>query len=47
MGRVGTEDHMSQLLYRHFCLVPITSGMAVGALMQYDSAGAWIVVSSA
>ena len=68
MGRVGTEDHMSQLLYTgiflprgQVCacdlsqllytgiflyLVPITSGMAVGALMQYDSTGAWIVVSS-
>ena len=68
MGRVGTEDHMSQLLYTgiflprgQVCacdlsqllytgiflyLVPITSGMAVGALMQYDSTGAWIVISS-
>ena len=48
MGRVGTEDHMSQLLYTgiFLYLVPITSGMAVGALMQYDSTGAWIVVSS-
>jgi hypothetical protein len=27
-------------------LVPITTGLIVGALMQYDSTGAWIVISS-
>lgn len=29
-----------------FYLVPITTGLVVGALMQYDSTGAWIVISS-
>lgn len=27
-------------------LVPVTTGLTTGALMQYDSTGAWIVVSS-
>ena len=48
MGRVDPEDQWSQLLFTgvFLYLVPVTVGLAVGALMQYDSTGAWIVVSS-
>ncbi len=42
---MGT-DHMSQPCGYFLYLALITSGMSSAQFMQYDSTGAWIVVSS-
>ena len=47
MGRMVTEGQSFAFSAGIFLyLVPITTGLTTGALMQYDSTGAWIVVSS-
>lgn len=47
MGRMVTEGQPFAFSAGIFLyLVPITTGLTTGALMQYDSTGAWIVVSS-
>ena len=47
MGRLAAEGQSFEFTSGIFLyLVPITTGLTTGALMQYDSTGAWIVVSS-
>ena len=47
MGRLVAEGQSFAFSAGIFLyLVPITTGLTTGALMQYDSTGAWIVVSS-
>ena len=47
MGRLVAEGQSFAFSAGMFLyLVPITTGLTTGALMQYDSTGAWIVVSS-
>ena len=47
MGRLVAEGQSFAFSAGIFLyLVPVTTGLTTGALMQYDSTGAWIVVSS-
>lgn len=46
IGRIDFGDQTVVFTGIFLYLVPITTGMATGSLMQYDSTGAWIVISS-
>lgn len=46
MGRIDIGGQTMVFSGVFLYLVPITTGLATGSLMQYDSTGAWIVVSS-
>ena len=46
LGRVAVDGQQVLFTGIFLYLVPVTMGLSVGALMQYDSTGAWIVISS-
>ena len=46
MGRIDLGAQTVVFTGVFLYLVPITLGLSTGALMQYDSTGAWIVISS-
>ena len=46
MGRIDVGGQTVMFTGVFLYLVPITMGLSTGALMQYDSTGAWIVISS-
>ena len=46
LGRVAVDGQQVLFTGIFLYLVPVTMGLSVGALMQFDSTGAWIVISS-